>query len=864
VATVPSIGRAAPESAGSAGAPAEATRSLYERFGRQIFAYCLVQLRNREEAEDAMQTTFLNAFRALERGVVPDLESAWLYKIAQHVCLTRRRSWSRRRRVESPEDFDNVHELLGAPMRDTGEVEGLTEALRKLPEQQRRAILLREWQGLTYKEIAAEMQLSQAAVETLIFRARRSLAQTLEKLRASGDMGSIAAAIKSLLVGAGTKVAVTLVTVATTSVVAATPAARHQVLQLVNEVSHVAVAPAKPDHAKAKKDAASSATASSAVTTAARPSPAHKANVPARGAAGKKQKMHAEKKATIRAGVLSHSSGPTAAQSSTSPSTPSTTVPASTASSPSSAVTTPGATTAGTTTTAQPAPPAPAVTPAIGGFSPMSGAPGTVVQLSGHGFTGATAVRFYGTNADYIVYSDTSIGAKVPAGAISGPITIVSPTAGDITSSASFTVTTPPSPATQPSSTVAPSVGGFSPASGAVGTAVQLSGKGFTGATAVRFYGTSASYVVNSDTSITTRVPAGATSGPITVVSPTAGDITSSASFDVTASTTPTAPTFYGTSPTSGSVGAAVSIGGSGFTGATAVRFNGTSADFTVSSDTLIATHVPAGATTGPITVVTPKGTVTSTGNFTVTSASPPTINGLSPSSGAAGSTVAIGGAYLTGATAVRFNGTSANFTVGSDSTITAQVPAGATTGAVTVVTPGGTATSGTFTVTAAGLSIQGSSPRSGQVGTSVLIVGSGFTGATAVRFDGTPASFTVGSDTQITATVPSGATTGSLSVTTPSGTTTSTGIFTVTVAAAPAISGFSPSSAAVGTQVQLSGSGFTGATSVKFNGVSADFSVGSDGAITAVVPTAATSGPVSVTTANGTGTSSGSFTVTH
>jgi transposase len=102
VATAPAIGRAVPASAGAA---AEATRDLYERFSRQIFAYCLVQLRNREEAEDAVQTTFLNAFRALERGVVPELESAWLYKIAQHVCLTRRRSWSRRRLVESPQDL---------------------------------------------------------------------------------------------------------------------------------------------------------------------------------------------------------------------------------------------------------------------------------------------------------------------------------------------------------------------------------------------------------------------------------------------------------------------------------------------------------------------------------------------------------------------------------------------------------------------------------------------------------------------------------------------------------------------------------------------------------------------------------------
>src|SRR5262249_62131730 len=62
---------------------------------------------------------------------------------------------------------------------DTDELFGLTRALRVLPEQQRRALLLREWKGLSYREIADDMRLTQAAVETLLFRARRSLADGL-------------------------------------------------------------------------------------------------------------------------------------------------------------------------------------------------------------------------------------------------------------------------------------------------------------------------------------------------------------------------------------------------------------------------------------------------------------------------------------------------------------------------------------------------------------------------------------------------------------------------------------------------------------------------------------------------------------
>jgi RNA polymerase sigma factor (sigma-70 family) len=54
-----------------------------------------------------------------------------------------------------------------------------------MPAQQRRALLLREWRGLTYREIAAELELSQAAVETLLFRARRTLARGLDEAAAT-------------------------------------------------------------------------------------------------------------------------------------------------------------------------------------------------------------------------------------------------------------------------------------------------------------------------------------------------------------------------------------------------------------------------------------------------------------------------------------------------------------------------------------------------------------------------------------------------------------------------------------------------------------------------------------------------------
>src|SRR5207302_184176 len=135
---------------------------------------------------------------------------------------------------------------------------GLTSALRVLPEQQRRALLLREWQGLSYREIADELRLSQAAVETLLFRARRSLAEALTtdpsqrrgpgRPRMASNVGSVAAALKSLLLGGGVKAAATAATVAATSVVAATPAVRQDLVGVMRSDAADRPMPASPVH----------------------------------------------------------------------------------------------------------------------------------------------------------------------------------------------------------------------------------------------------------------------------------------------------------------------------------------------------------------------------------------------------------------------------------------------------------------------------------------------------------------------------------------------------------------------------------------------------------------------------------------
>src|SRR5882724_3249477 len=156
--------------------PVELTEYLYENYGQRVFTFCYSRLRNREEAQDAVQTTFIYVLRSLQRGVEPEFELAWLLKIAFNVCREAERSVGRIHATTwEVEDMDE----LAAPSADGYEgpeqLDALREALATLPERQRRAILLREWQGLSYAEIADELRLTVGAVETLLYRARRSL-----------------------------------------------------------------------------------------------------------------------------------------------------------------------------------------------------------------------------------------------------------------------------------------------------------------------------------------------------------------------------------------------------------------------------------------------------------------------------------------------------------------------------------------------------------------------------------------------------------------------------------------------------------------------------------------------------------------
>jgi len=226
-----------------------------------------------------------------------------------------------------------------------------------------------------------------------------------------------------------------------------------------------------------------------------------------------------------------------------------------------------------------------------------------------------------------------------------------------------------------------------------------------------------------------------------------------------------------------------------------------------------------------------------------------PAVSSFSPTSATKGNTVTITGSNFNGVSSVSFGGTAANsFTVVSSTSINAIVGNG-NSGNVTVTNSAGTGSLSGFTYINTAPTISSFTPTSGKTGQVVNIIGTNFTGATAVSFGGTAATtYTVVSATSINATVGAG-TSGTVSVTTASGTGTLAGF---TYLPPPTIASFSPISAGTGQTVTITGTNFTGATAVSLGGTAAtSFTVVSATSITAVVGAGAT-GSVSVTTANG------------
>jgi hypothetical protein len=404
--------------------------------------------------------------------------------------------------------------------------------------------------------------------------------------------------------------------------------------------------------------------------------------------------------------------------------------------------------------------------PTVTLVSPNAGVPGggTSVTITGTNFTAATTVKFGTINAtSFTVNSATSITAVDPAGTAGSTVdvTVTTPVGTSATSNAGkFTYET------------APTVTQVSPNAGVPGggTSVTITGTNFTAATAVKFGGTNAtSFTVNSATSITAVDPVGTagTTVDVTVTTP----LGTSAASNADRFTYEAAPTVTQVSPKAGLPGGGqtITINGTNFTAATGVKFGTTAASnvMVVSATQITATAPAEAAGTVDVTVTTPVGTsATSTADqFTYEGA--PTVTAISPAAGlpAGGQTITITGTNFTAATGVKFGTTAGiNVIVVSATQITATDPVGTagTTVDVSVTTPVGTSSTSPadqFTYETAP-TVTAVSPNSGLIsgGQTIIITGSNFIGASAVKFGNVAAtSFTVNSATQITAIDPPG-----------------------------------------------------------------------------------------------------------
>jgi hypothetical protein len=479
--------------------------------------------------------------------------------------------------------------------------------------------------------------------------------------------------------------------------------------------------------------------------------------------------------------------------------------------------------------------------PSVTSISPSAGplGGGTSVTITGTHFAAATSVAFGASTASgFTVISDTQIDATSPAGTGLEGVTVTSP--GGTSAPINFDFVAAPT-----ITEVAPDAG---PLLG--GTTTTITGTGFTDAFALDFGGVAASgFTVISSTEITAVAPAGAGTVDVSVTTPGGTSATNvSDEFSYLA-----APTVTGLTPASGPTGGGttVTVTGTGFTTATAVEIGGTSASFVVVGDTELVVITPA---SGPgaidLTVASGGGTSATSLADEFSYVGPPTITSLSPTSGitTGGTAVTITGTGFTTATDVNFGAASAaTFVVVSNTEITGTTPGGLGTVDATVTNAGGTsATSAADQFTYVAPPTIGSlSPSSGPAagGTAVSITGTGFGPAATVDFGTTAATAVVfGSSTLLVAVAPAGSGVADVTVTMPVATsaTSANDQFTFVAPSGPAITSVTPPNGAVtgGTVVTITGTGFTGATSVTFGQVAAaSFTVDSDTQITATTP---------------------------
>jgi YD repeat-containing protein len=504
--------------------------------------------------------------------------------------------------------------------------------------------------------------------------------------------------------------------------------------------------------------------------------------------------------------------------------------------------------------------------PIIIGLVPANGPVGTQVQINGSGFgttQSSNTITFSNNPATVVSWSDTQIVATVPSTAISGPVKV---TSGGVVSNAGLCFNVPP-----------PTVTSISPTVGGIGNTVTITGTGFQSAMPqsghVMFNAGSGGSIKSwSDTQIVAIIPVFTVTGYV--------GVTLNGVFSNYVNYTVPGHTITSLTPSTGPVGTQVTIAGNAFgspQGTSTLTFNGQTATVSSWTNTQIVATVPVAAASGPAVVAISGANSNADKVFTIP---PPNVSNFQPNGGNPGTTVTIHGTGFQANqrdSTITFYGIPAAVTSWSDTQIVAAVPTGAHTGpllvnvnsvpsqnnsltqfevpypVITSITPPESPAGGTITITGSGFGPgQWYSPD----GVSVVYVG-------FVNFNGVQGGAVSWSDTSITATVPSTASSGNITITKYDATSAGAPF---TVEGAPAVASLSPDNGPVDSTVTITGSGFgsTQSTStVQFKNTQAFVNSWSDTSITAVVPAGASTGPVTVTVAGVSGPTS-KFTLTN
>jgi RNA polymerase sigma factor (sigma-70 family) len=157
----------------------DAFRAIHDRYRQRLFAYTRQMLSGRQDAEDALQDVFVRAYSGLRANSREVALRAWLYRVAHNRCVD-----ELRRPLISPAE---VFEMISAPDQDPVAQADQRESLRRLladvrrlPRQQRSALLMRELSGMSYAELAEALETTVPAVKSLLVRARMALALALQ------------------------------------------------------------------------------------------------------------------------------------------------------------------------------------------------------------------------------------------------------------------------------------------------------------------------------------------------------------------------------------------------------------------------------------------------------------------------------------------------------------------------------------------------------------------------------------------------------------------------------------------------------------------------------------------------------------